>query len=77
MSERQHTAADDEFPKALGAPATRALHNAGYDRLSQLPAVTTKELLALHGFGPKGLRILREALAARGETFADERPANR
>lgn len=75
MSERQPTSTGDEFPKALGAPANRALHNAGYEHLSQLTAATTKELLALHGFGPRGLRILRETLATRGETFADERPA--
>ena len=75
MSEQQRAKTGDDFPKALGRPATRALQTAGYECLSQLTAVTTKELLALHGFGPKGLRILRETLAERGETFADERPA--
>lgn len=75
MSEQQRANTGEDFPETLGRPATEALHAAGYERLSQLTAVTTKDLLALHGFGPKGLRILRETLAARGETFADERPA--
>lgn len=63
----------DNMPKTIGNPATRALHNAGYDRLEQLTTATTKELLNLHGFGPRALRLLREALAEQGQTFADER----
>jgi hypothetical protein len=55
---------EDGFPK-IGQPATRALHGAGFTRLSELADVSDKELLALHGFGPKALRILREALAER------------
>jgi hypothetical protein len=39
-----------------------------------LTEVETTDLLKLHGFGPKALRILREALAERGESLADERP---
>lgn len=72
MSETGPGAAGD-LPKSIGKPATRALHNAGYDRLEQLTTATTKELLNLHGFGPKALRLLREALAEQGQTFADER----
>ena len=74
MSEQRAAGTGDGFPRSIGNPATRALHHAGYERLSQLTTVATKELLALHGFGPKALRILRESLAERGETFADERP---
>ena len=73
MSDQQTAGTGDGFPRSIGGPATSALHHAGYERLSQLTAVTTKELLALHGFGPKALRLLRETLAERGETFADER----
>ena len=61
------------FPK-LGQPALRALNAAGYAHLGQLANVRTKDLLALHGFGPKSIPTLREALAAHGLTFADERP---
>ncbi|MBK8030039.1 MAG: DNA-binding protein [Chloroflexi bacterium] len=54
-----------DLPK-IGAPATNALNGAGYYRLEQLTQVTEAELMALHGFGPKALRILKEALAERG-----------
>lgn len=57
-----------DLPK-IGAPATRALNDAGYYRLEQLTAVTEQDLLALHGVGLKAIRILREALAARGLAF--------
>ena len=55
-----------DLPRGLGAPATRALHAAGYTRLDQLAGVPERELGQLHGVGPKALRILREALAERG-----------
>jgi hypothetical protein len=58
-----------EFP-TLSAPALRALHNAGYTHLEQLTTVTEKQLAGLHGMGPKGLRLLREALTAAGLSFA-------
>lgn len=60
---------EHDFPRRLGRPATSALLAAGYTRLEQLTAVTAKELLALHGMGPKGIRILREELAVRGASF--------
>jgi len=50
----------------IGAPATRALHNRGITRLEQLAAVTEAELAALHGVGPKALRILAAAMATAG-----------
>jgi hypothetical protein len=50
------------FPNGIGAPATRALTNAGYSDLSQLAGVTVTELKKLHGVGPKAIRILQEAL---------------
>lgn len=59
----------EEFP-FLGAPAFRALDTAGVEKLVDLTHYTEKELLALHGFGPKALRILREKLSERGLTFA-------
>jgi hypothetical protein len=55
---------DDALPR-IGAPATRALAAIGVERLSQLPRWTARELLDLHGFGPRALRILEEALAER------------
>jgi hypothetical protein len=35
--------------------------------------VTEAELLALHGMGPNAVRVLREALRARGLAFAPEK----
>jgi predicted flap endonuclease-1-like 5' DNA nuclease len=65
-------ARDEERPGDLpfiGGPARDALVLAGVTRLDQLPAWTEKELLALHGVGPKAIRILREALEAQGLAF--------
>ena len=55
----------DELPR-IGAPATRALGLAGYTQLGQLAGVPRATLAALHGVGPKALRILDEALAEHG-----------
>jgi hypothetical protein len=69
---RGDEAAGTPFPAGLSRPATSALHAAGYTHLDQLTAVTAAELLELHGMGPKGVRILREALSAHGASFAGE-----
>jgi hypothetical protein len=50
----------------IGAPATRALTDAGYTDLDQLAGVFEAELRRLHGVGPKALRLIREALHERG-----------
>jgi predicted flap endonuclease-1-like 5' DNA nuclease len=55
----------DELPK-IGAPATRALNNAGYTSLRQLAGVPRAELAKLHGMGPKALRIIEDSLANQG-----------
>lgn len=57
---------ETDFPRGIGAPATRALVAAGHTRLAQLADVPAAELAALHGVGPKALRVLGEALAERG-----------
>jgi hypothetical protein len=59
----------DELPK-IGAPATRALNNAGYTSLGQLADVPRAELVKLHGMGPKALSILEEALSHHGLRLA-------
>ena len=47
----------------------RALEAAGYSQLDDLTRVTEKELLALHGIGPKGIRMLNAELAKRGQAI--------
>ncbi|MEH0825296.1 DNA-binding protein [Micromonospora sp. CPCC 205739] len=61
-----------DIPRAAGAPARRALSAAGWIRLDQLTAVTERELLALHGVGPKAIGVLRAALRDRGLSLAGE-----
>jgi hypothetical protein len=58
-----------DFPTGIGAPATRALVGAGYTSLGQLAGVSAKELSALHGFGPRALRIIQEALKQRDQSL--------
>ncbi|MFB9907059.1 DNA-binding protein [Allokutzneria oryzae] len=60
-----------ELPKT-SEPATRAFLLAGYTRLEDFTGVSAEELLALHGVGPKAVRLLREALAERGMSLAGE-----
>ena len=77
MNPDQHSRQESNFPPGIGAPATRALAGAGYTHLDQLTSASEAELKKLHGMGPKALRILQEALAAKGLTFADENDADK
>jgi uncharacterized protein YdhG (YjbR/CyaY superfamily) len=58
----------------IGRPATRALAAAGVTRLEQLQQHRAKDLLALHGVGPKAVSLLRVALADRGLSFLGDNP---
>lgn len=53
----------------IGRPAYNALQHAGIENLEQLTQYTEAELLALHGFGPKALGILKSTLAEYGLSF--------
>lgn len=55
----------DALPASIGKPATRALLAAGVRTLSDAAARSEEELLALHGVGPRAIRLLKEALAER------------
>lgn len=46
---------------AIGRPATAALAAAGVTDRAELATWTERDLLALHGVGPKAVRLLREA----------------
>ena len=63
-------AAGSDVPPAIGRPATRAFAAAGYTRLEHFTRATEAELLRLHGVGPRAIRVLREALAERGWSYA-------
>ena len=69
---KQENQNDNNFPK-LGAPAERALAQAGYTKLAQLTKITEAELNRLHGMGPNALGQLREALTLQGLSFAKAR----
>ncbi|MFC8525767.1 hypothetical protein [Nocardia sp. NPDC057227] len=60
-----------EFTPRIGKVARRELAAHGYTRYDQLTVVSAKELLAIHGVGPKAIRILAEELAERRSGFAD------
>ncbi|MBC2638332.1 MULTISPECIES: hypothetical protein [unclassified Rhodococcus (in: high G+C Gram-positive bacteria)] len=59
-----------EFPASMGKVSRRELAAHGYTRFHQLTTVTARELLKIHGVGPKAIRILGEELAERGLGFA-------
>jgi len=54
------------LPASIGRPATRALHAAGLTSLALVAGRPRREVLALHGVGPKAVRVLEEALADHG-----------
>lgn len=55
-----------DLPASIGKAATRALATAGVTTLDQVAAHTNADLLALHGVGPKAVRVLADALAEKG-----------
>ncbi|MBD2872327.1 helix-hairpin-helix domain-containing protein [Paenibacillus arenilitoris] len=61
-----------DLPK-ISRPATQALAEAGIYRLEQLTKVMEADILKLHGMGPKGIRILNEALKENGLSFAPKK----
>jgi len=58
--------------KGLSNPARRALFGAGITELHQLSNLKLSEVKILHGMGPKGIRILSEALEKQNLTFKSE-----
>ena len=59
-----------ELPHAIGKVARRELALNGFTDLESLTVVSAAELLAIHGVGPKAVRILEAELAAQGLSFA-------
>jgi hypothetical protein len=69
MATHKSTAGASDLPAGLSQPALRALQGAGVTSLAQLRRKTEAEVAALHGMGPKGISMLREALRAKGWEF--------
>lgn len=61
-----------EFPHAIGQVAKRELAAHGFHRYDDLIRATRRELLAIHGIGPKAVRLLGEELARQGRGFAGD-----
>ena len=59
----------DALPKGIGSPATRALEAHGITSLTALTRISEAELRAMHGVGPKALRVLGAALSEHGLAF--------
>ncbi|TDB80409.1 hypothetical protein [Micromonospora sp. KC721] len=70
MSARDVPAQIGDLPP-IGRPANSALLEAGITTLAQLSAHSRRDLLSLHGVGPKAVSILATALAEHGLAFAD------
>ena len=67
-NERTHPNAG-AFPPGVGGPVLRALANAKIRSLRDLVRWRESDLAALHGVGPKGIRILKDALRELGLEF--------
>ncbi|MDT0184527.1 hypothetical protein Q9S36_30495 [Microbacterium sp. ARD31] len=60
------------LPRSIGAPATRALREAGVTTLEKVATFSADELAAMHGVGPIAIARLRDALAELGNGLAGE-----
>ena len=72
MTQQQQGNRASDLPAGLAKPAQRALAGAGYSQLEQLTAVSEGEIKQLHGIGPNAIEQLRQALAAKGLSFANK-----
>ncbi|TDQ60550.1 hypothetical protein EV188_10343 [Actinomycetospora succinea] len=48
-----------DLPRAIGRAATRALADLGITTMDRVATMSDRELLAIHGVGPKAVRLLR------------------
>jgi predicted flap endonuclease-1-like 5' DNA nuclease len=73
VKSEQHDEQESDLPAGLSAPAQRALAGAGIRRLEQLTKISEAEVKRLHGIGPNAIRQLRQALDAKGLSFANDK----
>jgi hypothetical protein len=66
MSTRDIPAQTGDLPR-IGRPASSALLGIGVTSLEEVSALGRDKLLALHGVGPKAIRLLEAALAEQGQ----------
>ena len=59
------------FLSLLSSPARSALEHEGISTLNELSQHSEREILALHGVGPKSLPTLRQALHDAGLAFKE------
>ena len=59
------------FLSLMSAPARGALVHAGITTLAQLSQYGERDILKIHGVGPKSLPVLRQALGEAGMSFAE------
>jgi hypothetical protein len=67
---RAPRATGTQLPRTIGAPATRALREAGVTTLEQVASYSAAQLAAMHGVGPIAIARLGEALAEQGSGLA-------
>lgn len=60
------------FLSKLGNPARNALEVNGITTLTELAKYSEREILKLHGMGPRSLPTLRQALMDAGLSFKDD-----
>lgn len=60
-----------DLPNAIGKTAARELSLNGITSLRQVAEHSKRELLAIHGVGPKAIAILGDALAAKGLDYRE------
>ena len=73
MTNRRREQQNDDLPAGIGQPTRSALALVGISRLEQLTAFSEKQILQLHGVGPKAVGVLRSALASKGLSFAADK----
>jgi hypothetical protein len=61
----------DAFPRGMPGPALRALAKARIRSMADVASTTPVKLGAMHGMGPKAVRMLADGLALQGLKFRD------
>lgn len=64
-----------EFPQGLSQPALRAIQSHDIKNLQDLSQRTKKEVANFHGMGPKGVKLLEDALHEKGLAFHSVNPS--